>query len=186
MPNNRGKPPSGSLGALDDQMKIFWYGDTTLQQWQLPTLWEHGHSRKNTTQNQRPARLTHLGKNKGFPANQKGSGKNKGWNEKNLYTRQVENLKRRLGQKMVFRWIENPKGRSRKKLGIKSVTLCLIGSLHIRNSASTIWLRSRHRSINFIFNQAAKWWEAWRHKGDSRVGTQWDCSHSCFVSFFKL
>ena len=30
---------------------------------------------KNTMHNQRPARLTHLGKNKGFPANQKGSGK---------------------------------------------------------------------------------------------------------------
>ena len=34
---------------------------------------------KNIAHNQRPARLTHLGKNKGFPANQKGSGKNKGW-----------------------------------------------------------------------------------------------------------
>ena len=42
---------------------------------------------KSTTHNQRPARLTHLGKNKGFPTNQKGSGKMKGWNEKNLYTR---------------------------------------------------------------------------------------------------
>ena len=34
---------------------------------------------KNTTHNPRPARLTGLGQNKGFPANQKGSGKNKGW-----------------------------------------------------------------------------------------------------------
>ena len=51
-------------------------------QWQLPAFWERGHSRENTTHNQRPARLTHLGKNKGFPVNQKGSGKNKGWNEK--------------------------------------------------------------------------------------------------------
>ena len=33
---------------------------------------------KNTTHNQRPARSTGLGKNKGFPVNQKGSGKNKG------------------------------------------------------------------------------------------------------------
>ena len=33
---------------------------------------------KNTTLNQKPARLTGLGKNKGFPANQKGSCKNKG------------------------------------------------------------------------------------------------------------
>ena len=48
------------------------------QQGQLPTFPEHGHSRKNTTHNQRPTRLTYLGKNKGFPANQKGSGKMKG------------------------------------------------------------------------------------------------------------
>ena len=39
---------------------------------------------------------------------------------KNLYTRQVENLKRRLGQKWVSRWTENPKGRSKQKLGIKA------------------------------------------------------------------
>ena len=32
---------------------------------------------KNTAHNQRPARLTHLGKNKGFLENQKGSGINK-------------------------------------------------------------------------------------------------------------
>ena len=38
---------------------------------------------------------------------------------KHLYTRKGENLKRRLGKKCVFRWIENPKGRSRQKLGIK-------------------------------------------------------------------
>ena len=36
---------------------------------------------------------------------------------KNLYTRQVENPKGRLGKKRVSRWIENPKGRSRQKLG---------------------------------------------------------------------
>ena len=33
---------------------------------------------KNTTHDKRPARLTGLGKNKGFPANQKGSDKRKG------------------------------------------------------------------------------------------------------------
>ena len=37
-----------------------------------------------------------------------------------LYTRQVENLKRRLGPKRVSWWTENPKGRSRKKIGIKA------------------------------------------------------------------
>ena len=85
---------------------------------------------KDTTQNQRPARSTYLGKNKGFPANQKGSGKMKGWNEKNLYTRQVENLKGRLGKKWASRWTENPKGRSRKKLGIKRNTMSHWITLH--------------------------------------------------------
>jgi hypothetical protein len=37
-----------------------------------------------------------------------------------MYTRQVENLKRRLGQKGVSWWIENLKRRSRQKLGIKA------------------------------------------------------------------
>ena len=36
-----------------------------------------------------------------------------------MYTRQVENLKRRLGQKRVSWWTENLKRRSRQKLGIK-------------------------------------------------------------------
>ena len=37
----------------------------------------------------------------GLPGEPKGFGQNEGMkNEKNLYTRQVENLKRRLGQKM--------------------------------------------------------------------------------------
>jgi len=37
-----------------------------------------------------------------------------------MYTRQVENLKRRLGQKRVSRWTENLKRRSKQKLGIKA------------------------------------------------------------------
>ena len=37
-----------------------------------------------------------------------------------MYTRQFENLKRRLGQKRVSRWTENPKGRYGQKLGIKA------------------------------------------------------------------
>ena len=37
-----------------------------------------------------------------------------------MYTRQVENLKRRLGQKRVSWWAENLKRRSRQKLGIKA------------------------------------------------------------------
>ena len=55
-----------------------------------------------------------------------------------MYTRQVENLKRRLGQKRVSRWIENLKGRSRKKLGIKSVQLCSVGSPHRQTSISSV------------------------------------------------
>ena len=50
--------------------------------------------------------------------------------KKNLYTRQVENLKRRLGQKWVSRWTENPKGRSRQKLGIKAYDYVL-SSCHL-------------------------------------------------------
>ena len=37
-----------------------------------------------------------------------------------MYTRQVENLKRRLGQKRVSWWTENLKRRSMQKLGIKA------------------------------------------------------------------
>ena len=46
-------------------------------QWQLSTSWKHGHSRKILCMKKRPAR--HLGKNKGIPANQKGSGKSYGF-----------------------------------------------------------------------------------------------------------
>lgn len=46
-----------------------------------------------------------------------------------MYTRQVENLKRRLGQKRVSRWIENLKGQSRQKLGIKAYDYVSFGSL---------------------------------------------------------
>ena len=102
---------------------------------------------------------------------------------KKLYTRQVENLKRRLGQKRVSRWTENPKGRSRKKLGIKSVTLCLIVSPWNQTSVLTINL-GRRQSIWSTFNQVVKWWDARRYKGNSRVRTQWDCSHICFSLFF--
>ena len=123
----RGRSPSESTGALGLNSS-----DKSGTIKHLLVTWQHNNRgtslhlksedivEKNTAHNQRPARLTHLGKNKGFPANQKGSGKNEGWNEKNLYTRQVENLKRRLGQKWVSRWTENPKGRSRQKLGIKA------------------------------------------------------------------
>ena len=65
---------------------------------------------KNTMHNQRPARLSGLGKNKGFPTNQKGSGKNKGCKWKKLYTRQVENLKRRLGKKGYPGGLKTQKG----------------------------------------------------------------------------
>ena len=80
-----GKSPPESLGALDmissdksgtiKHLLVAWQH---YWQWQLPALWERGHSQKNTMHIQRPARSTGLGKNKGFPVNQKGSGKNKG------------------------------------------------------------------------------------------------------------
>ena len=73
---------------------------------------------KNTT-HKRLVRLTHLSK-KGHPGKPKGLGKNQGYMQKIVH-RQVENPKGRLGQKRVFWWAENLKGRSRKKLRIKSV-----------------------------------------------------------------
>ena len=50
---------------------------------------------------------------------------------KNLNTRQVENLKRRLGQKRVSRWTENPKGWSRQKLGIKAYAYAPLDRLYL-------------------------------------------------------
>ena len=64
-----------------------------------------------------------------------------------------------------------------------SATLCLIGSSYKHTSVSTIKLIQRH-SIWSTFDLVAKWWDARRYKGNSRVGTQWDCSHSCFSFFY--
>ena len=68
---------------------------------------------------------------------------------KNLYTRQVENLKRRLGQKWVSRWTENPKGRSRQKLGIKAYDYVL-SSRHLSTRR-----RFAHQTI---INRGNKGW----------------------------
>ena len=67
--------------------------------------------------------------------------------KKNLYTRQVENLKRRLGQKWVSRWTENPKGRSRQKLGIKAYDYVL-SSCHLPTRRRLVHqqLSAPHRS----------------------------------------
>ena len=67
----------------------------------------------------------------------------------------------------------------------ESVSLCPIGSPC--DQTSVIRYQAQTVPINPVsFGQATKWWDAWRHKGDSRVGTQWDYSHSCFVSFFQI
>ena len=95
----------------------------------------------------------------------------KGWNEKNLYTRQVENLKRRLGQKWVSRWTENPKGRSRQKLGIKRKTMSH-WSLCIQNPVSTSSSDGIDQSAS-PSTKVIKWWDARSYKGNSRVETQW-------------
>ena len=81
--------------AMYGQENIFWqcYNIYYHGQRRFPAPCERGHSQENTTREKRPARLTGLGKNKGIPTNQKGSGKNQGY-IKELYTRQVENLKR--------------------------------------------------------------------------------------------
>ena len=51
--------PTTNLARSD----IFWWHDRTLLTGATPLLSENGHSRKNTTHNQRPARLICLGKN---------------------------------------------------------------------------------------------------------------------------
>ena len=98
-----GKSPPESLGAFQQRIwpdqtssggmtKHFWQG-------QFPTSWGHGRSRKNTAHNQRPARLTYLGKSKGFPANQKGSSKSKGWKWKNCTPDNSKTWKGGFGKK---------------------------------------------------------------------------------------
>ena len=76
-----------------------------------------------------------------------------------------------------------PERAVKEKIRDWSVTLCLIGSSCNQISVSTIKF-GQHQSIWSTFNQVAKWWYAQRYKGNSRVGTQWDCSHRCFSSFY--
>ena len=103
--------------------------------------------------------------------------------KKDLYTRQVENLKWWLGQKRVSRWTENPKGRSRQKLGIKAshyVSLDHLATrLRYRLSSSNDTNQSDLPSTKQQSDEIAQ-----RHKGNSRVGTQCDYSHNCFSLFF--
>ena len=150
------------------------------RQWQLPTLWEHGHSRKNMTHNQRPARSTGLGKNKGFPANQKGLGKSKGWKWKKSVHPASRKPEREAWAKKGIPVDWKPERAVQEKVRDWSVSLCLIGSSCDQTSISTIKI-GRHQPIWSTFGQVAKWWDARRHKGNSRVGTQWDYSHRCFV-----
>ena len=56
---------------------------------------------------------------------------------------------------------------------------------------STIKLRQR-QPIWSTFGQVAKWWDAWRYKGNSKVGTQWDYVTylfffytNCIISIFR-
>ena len=87
--------------------------------------------------------------------------------QKNIHP-QVENLKRRLGQKSVSRWTENPKGRFRKKLRIKSARLCPVGSLQ-----PALLPRSKVQMVQDQFNQLLSMArdDVRRHRGNSRVGT---------------
>ena len=117
----RGKPPSESLGGIErsnEDLLVVGQRNTTDSDNSL-----HSESvdivEENTTHNRRPARLTHLGKNKGFPANQKGSGKNKGYIQ-NIVHSASQKPERAAWVKRVSWWTENLKGRSRQKLGIKA------------------------------------------------------------------
>ena len=87
--------------------------------------------------------------------------------KRNLYTRQVENLKRRLGQKWVSRWTENPKGRSRQKLGIKAYDYVL-SSCHLPTRRRLVHqqLSAPHRSSSPYI----------RNRGNKELSKQSNCS----------
>ena len=102
--------------------------------------------------------------------------------KKKLYTRQVENLKRRLGQKRVSRWTENPKERSRQKLGMKSVSLCPIGSPCNQTSVSTVKLE-RHQSIQSVSDKQQNN-ETLKDIGEiGELEPNGIVAHSCFLFF---
>ena len=147
----RGKSPSESIGALDMNsrnescmIKRRSSGSMATQpyrQWHLSTSWGNGHSQKNITHNQRPARSTGQGKNKGFPANQKGSGKNKErkWKKKIVHPASRKPEKAAWAKKGIpVDW--KPESAVQQKFRDQSVTLCLIGSPRIQTSVSIIKL----------------------------------------------
>ena len=86
---------------------------------------------------------------------------------KNLYTQQVENLKRRLGQKWVSRWTENPKGRSRQKLGIKAYDY-VPSSRHLPTRRRFVNRQSSSTSTG-IFSHL-------RNRGNNELPKQSNCS----------
>ena len=79
--------------------------------------------------------------------------------KKNLCTRQVENLKRRLGQKWVSRWTENPKGRSRQKLRIEAYEYV----------SSSRHLPTRRRFVNRQSSSASTGISSHRNRGSNEL-----------------
>ena len=69
-----------------------------------------------------------------------------------------------------------------KKTLVKSVILCLIGSLCIQNPVSTSSSDGIDQPAS-PSTKVIKWWDARSYKGNSRVETQWiiHLSHSCFT-----
>ena len=85
-------------------------------------------------------------------------------------------------EKWVSRWAENPKGRSRQKLRIKSVWLCPVGSPQSTLLPRSEFKRSKISPINFCQREGA-------FKdigGNSRVGTRWDHFHMAIIFSFTL
>ena len=81
-------------------------------------LSENGHSRKILRIIKDPLGWHTQAKIKGFPANQKDSGKNKGWNEKKSVHPASRKPEKAAWAKRVSRWTKNSKWQSRKKLGM--------------------------------------------------------------------
>ena len=116
----------------------------------------------------------------GLPGEPKGFGQNEGMKWKKSVQPASRKPEKAAWAKKGIPVDWKPERAVQEKIRDWCVTLCLVGSSCNQTSVSTIQLGWR-QSIWSTFDQAAKWWDARGHKGNSRIGTQWDCSHSCFV-----
>ena len=132
----------------------------------------------------RPARLTHLGKNKGFPANQKGSGKNKGWKWKIIQpaTRKPEKAAwAKEGIPMDWK----PERAVQAKIRDLSVRLCPgISSLSYQKKiCQTTFIKHPHRYLlpqKLGNNELSKWSGCPVHRS-AKVSSAEECDQDTFT-----